>query len=251
MNHTKLLNHAILSIKSSIKVFENSDRNNIVKNEGKDIKLETDIKLNDIIYAKLMETGIPIISEENKNEIKNLTTLSWIVDPLDGTMNYFRNFSKYCISIALWDNKDPIFGVIYDLNTGAYYYSQNQQSFKDSELIMVSNVKSIKDSIISTGFPSKMNFSNESINQIVKSVKEFKKVRAIGSAALSLCHVAEGVFDIYYEDDINIWDVAAGIPIVLNSGGKVYYKLKNESFKMEVLASNAEIFSKSKKIFSI
>lgn len=251
MNHTKLLNHAILTIKSSIKVFENSSRNKIVKNEEKDIKLKTDINLNEIICSKLKDTGIPIISEENKNEIKNLTTLSWIVDPLDGTMNYFRNFSKYCISIALWDNKDPIFGVIYDLNTGAYYYSQNQQSFKDSEVIMVSNVKSIKDSIISTGFPSKMNFSNESINQIVKSVKEYKKVRAIGSAALSLCHVAEGVFDIYYEDDINIWDVAAGIPIVLNSGGKVYYKLKNGSFKMEVLASNSEIFSKSKKIFSI
>ena len=251
MNRTKLFNHAILTIKSSIRVFENSSRNKIVKNEEKDLKLETDIDLNEIICKKLKDTGIPIISEENKNEITNLTTLSWIVDPLDGTMNYFRNFSKYCISIALWDNKDPIFGVIYDLNTGAFYYSQNQQSFKDFELIKVSNVKSIKNSIISTGFPTKMNFSNESINQIVNSVKEFKKVRAIGSAALSLCHVAEGVFDIYYEDDINIWDVAAGIPIVLNSGGKVYYKLKNESFKMEVLASNAEIFSKSKKIFSI
>lgn len=251
MNITKLLNHAILTIKSSIRVFENSSRNKIIKNEEKDLKLETDIKLNEIICGKLKDTGIPIISEENKNEITNLTKLSWIVDPLDGTMNYHRNFSKYCISIALWDTKNPIFGVIYDLNTGAYYYSQNQQSFKDSELIKVSNVKSIKNSIISTGFPNEMNFSNESINQIVKSVKEFKKVRAIGSAAISLCHVAEGVFDIYYEDDINIWDVAAGIPIVLNSGGKVYYNFKNDSFKMEVLASNSKIFSKSKKIFSI
>ena len=100
---------------------------------------------------------------------------------------------------------------------------------------------------MATGFPSDANYDSENLLNLVNNIQNFKKIRAIGSASLMLAYVAEGVFDVYYEKDIFLWDVASGLSLVKEAGGMIYYK-KTTGFKYEVLASNKLLFNKAKEL---
>ena len=112
----------------------------------------------------------------------------------------------------------------------------------------VSKTNNLMDAVLTTGFPSGGNYSTEYLLKFVSSVQEFKKVRSIGSASLMLCHVAIGICDAYYENDIYLWDIAAGVLLVKEAGGKIYMKRKGNTWKYEVLASNKLIFEEACKL---
>ena len=220
----------------------------VLSNQNKDIKTLADEEINDCIIIELKKTKISIISEEIDNGNIDFSKRCWIIDPLDGTLNFSRQFPCSSISIALWDNFMPTLGLVKNIFDGSSYTSfLNQGTKKNNHYVNVSQVSDINNAVLATGFPSGANYESENLLSFVKNVQKFKKIRAIGSASLMLAYVAEGVFDVYYEKDIFLWDVAAGLSLVKEAGGIVYFK-KMTGLKYEVLASNKVIFEDAKKL---
>ena len=220
----------------------------VLSNKNKDIKTLADEEINQCIINELKSTEIPIISEEINNQNINISNQCWIIDPLDGTLNFSRQFPCSSISIALWDNAMPILGSVKNIFDDSLYTSfLNKGTKKNNHYVNVSQVSEINNAVLATGFPSGANYESKSLLSFVKNVQKFKKIRAIGSASLMLAYVAEGVFDVYYEKDIYLWDVASGLSLVKEAGGMIFFK-KTKGFKYEVLASNKLIFNEAKEL---
>ena len=220
----------------------------VLSNNNKDIKTLADEEINQCIINELKSTNIPIISEEINNQNINISNQCWIIDPLDGTLNFSRHFPYSSISIALWDNAMPTLGLVKSIFEDSLYTSYiNKGTKKNNHYVKVSQISNISNAVLATGFPSGANYESENLLSFVKNIQKFKKIRAIGSASLMLAYVAEGVFDVYYEKDIFLWDVAAGLSLVKEAGGVIFYK-KTIGFKYEVLASNKLIFNKAKEL---
>ena len=144
-------------------------------------------------------------------------------------------------------NNYPVIGVVGDIYNRVIYSSMSEKgTFKNSEKMYVSEIDEIEKATLATGFPSASNYNTDYLLNFVNQIQSFKKIRAIGSASLMLTNVADGVFDAYFEKDIYLWDVAAGLALVLGSGGKVYFKRREGTFKYEVLATNSFIHLEAK-----
>ncbi|EMN47048.1 inositol monophosphatase family protein [Leptospira interrogans str. L1207] len=214
-----------------------------------DVKIEADLKAERKIIQYLSKNSqFPILSEES-GEIKNASSsqtdseLRWIVDPLDGSLNYTKGIPMCGVSIGLWDAEVPILGVVYDIFRGDLYFGiVGDASWKNRRKIRVSQVRAEFDSVLCTGIPIKNNFSTKTLNSFISEFQKYKKVRLLGSASLSLCMVASGAAEIYKETNIQIWDVGGGIPVVLGAGGKVKKSKTNAGkYTYNVLASNGSI----------
>ena len=210
---------------------------------GHDIKLRADKESEVRIFAKLEQTGINIISEEYGVNKKNDDDLWWIVDPLDGSLNYLRHIPMCCISIALWKGDKPLLGVVYDFNNdGLYYGIVGKGAFVNGQPINVSAITEKGKAIIATGFPVYLKFDDKVLSKFVKTLQEYKKVRLFGSAALSCMMVAKGSVEAYSESNIALWDVAAGIAIIEAAGGCCDYEYINkDKFLLDVFAINGKI----------
>lgn len=212
--------------------------NPIIEN-SRDIKQSFDIEIEKLIIneLKIFNKKTKILAEEcyDKTELKGNV---WIIDPIDGTFNFIKGFPSYCISIAYWENLNPIFGSIYNLFTKEIYQSNITDLHSPSK---VSNTSDIQNSVLATGFPIYMDFSEDVLLKMLKRIAPFKKIRMIGSAALSLAYVASGVFDAYYEEQIKIWDVAAGLALVKAAGGSYIMKPGSSKHSYIVAATNGKI----------
>lgn len=221
----------------------------ILKDDFKDIKTLADIKMNESILNVLKLTNIPILSEESEFPETDIPSQCWIIDPLDGTFNFGRKFRCSAISIGFWENGRPVLGVVKDIFNKTTYSSVFGKGSKVDRVKMeVSKTSDLKKAILATGFPSGASYETSDLTQIVKTIQEFKKIRAIGSASLMLSHVANGIFDVYYEKDIYLWDVAAGLSLVEEAGGQIFFRKTLGLFKYEVLASNKTIFNEVKSL---
>ena len=189
-------------------------------------------------------TGIPILSEENEINIDPYSgDLIWIVDPLDGTYNFIRGLGPCAISVCLWKGQTALFGVILDIGTGQIAWGGKKIGSRYSiDKLQVSNTNELKKSVLCTGIPSSFDFSDkELVNRFIDGLSAFAKIRMIGSAASSLLLVARGVADCYYEQEIQIWDIAAGIALVEGAGGYVAFEKGKKSTTINLLASNMQI----------
>ncbi|MFC2132742.1 inositol monophosphatase family protein [Bacteroidota bacterium] len=217
----------------------------VISNLKKDIKTEADRAAHEFIIDKLYKTGIPIISEEGNAASFYLNDHQWIIDPIDGTINFTRGFGMSAVSIALWVDGIPILGVIHHLFTNEVFSSfQNQGAFKNDKKITVNTLRQKNRAILATGFPSGRNYSKKSLDNFILNVQEYKKIRMLGSAALMLAYVACGYFDVYHEEDIYIWDVAAGLAIILEAGGKYSIEAGSSDFKYNIKATNNFLINK-------
>jgi myo-inositol-1(or 4)-monophosphatase len=217
----------------------------IISSKEKDIKTDADLAAHEYICKSLSNTGIPIISEEGDNKKFNLADHQWIVDPIDGTLNFSRGFEMAAVSISLWDGGIPILGVVHHLFTNEVFSSlQHQGAFKNDHRISVSVIKHKNESILATGFPSGRDYSKGSLDKFIINVQEYKKIRMLGSASLMLTYVACGCFDVYHEEDIYIWDVAAGLALILEAGGKYSIQPGSSDIKYNVKATNNLLFDK-------
>lgn len=221
--------NSILKEKKHIDIKENSKR---------DVKLFSDVESEKAIINYLTKkTNFSILSEEIGLIEKN-TQFIWIIDPLDGSLNYSRDIPLNCISISLWKENSPIIGVIYDFNNNDFYTSCiNDGSRLNKNVIRTNNLNKISDAILCTGFPVGLNFDDLTLSNFISDIKKYKKVRLLGSAGLSLSYLASGKVDVYYEKNIKIWDVAAGIAIVIGAGGYVKYSNYNSKFELDVYAA--------------
>lgn len=214
----------------------------IERSESKDIKTRADLAAQEVIFSKLQGSGIPILSEEDENRQPVIPGPTWIVDPLDGTLNFSRGFPMACVSIGLWDGESPILGVIADIYHGNIFSGLvGEAAYLDGEKISVSDLTDASQAVICTGFPSGRNYAHKSLLEFVEKVRQYKKVRMLGSAALMLAQVAAGRADVYEEEDIYLWDVTAGLALVKAAGGEFTMSPGSGKFKYNVRAWNGKL----------
>ncbi len=191
----------------------------------KDIKVKGDLLAEEIIISGLKAASeFPVFSEEAGWAVENQENQSsmWVVDPLDGTFNYSRGIPLCCTSIALVSDGVPRLGVINDFTRNEIFWGEvNTGAWLNDDEIKVSTTTEPSSSALMTGFPVNRDFSAESLTRTALELGRWKKVRMIGSAALSLAQVACGRADAYHEENIMFWDVAAGLALVEAAGGHV------------------------------
>ena len=211
-----------------------SEEKEIHEEKGRDIKLIIDQDTEKLIRSNLQVTDIPILGEEYGGDIAD--GKYWVIDPIDGTANYFRGLDECCISIALMEGNEALIGIIFNFNNNQMYTAtKNGGAFLNDKKIFVSNVSSRDKASITTGFPASE--SIDSSMQFLEDLKGWKKVRMFGSAALSCAYVASGKCDYYAEKGVYLWDIAAGICLVKEAGGCADFKLIDKN-RNEVVCSN-------------
>ena len=196
---------------ASLSISHDSDKS-IAANPERDIKLEGDIRLNQLIVCRLQEKSpYSVLSEEegfSKGKLES-KEYRWIVDPLDGSLNFSRDIPLSCISIALWREMSPLLGVIYDFNRDEMFTGLVPEgAWLNGTPIKVGAVMRENEAVLCTGFPVSTDFAESALLNFVKDIQSYRKVRLLGSAALSLAYVASSRADVYQENDIAIWDVA-------------------------------------------
>ncbi len=194
----------------------------------------------------LPESGF--IAEEGTDETKG-EKYHWIIDPLDGTTNFIHGIPMYSVSIALQENDQIVLGVVFEVSRDECFYAwKGGLAYMNTEEISVSKTKSIKDSLVATGFPY-YDFKRQ--DGYFESLKHFannsRGIRRMGSAAIDLVYVACGRFDLFYEYSLHPWDVAAGAFIVTQAGGKItdFQGGNNWLHGKEIIASNETLHSSS------
>lgn len=244
MNKNKINDLTQIAINASIKAGnlltkKTKKPKNIHSSIGRDIKLEVDFESEKLITEYLIKNSIfPVLGEE-LGANKKLGNTFWVVDPLDGTANFYRNIPISCISIALVTDLDPIIGVIYDFNNKDLYVGSIKSSAQlNGKNIRVSNIKDKSQSILISGLPVNTDYSNKSMKKFIEDLKNWKKVRMLGSAAIAAAYVASGRADAYKESRTNLWDVAAGVAIVRAAGGKATIKDINKDYSLDISISN-------------
>ncbi|RPH33620.1 MAG: inositol monophosphatase [Bacteroidales bacterium] len=178
--------------------------------------------------------------------------LNWVIDPLDGTTNYIHGLPPFAISIALMQGEQVILGVVYEISLDECFWAYTgSDAFLNGKKINVSNIETVNDSLIATGFPY---YDYNRMEPFLKSIEYFMRnshgLRRLGSAATDLAYVACGRFEAFYEYGLQSWDVAAGSLIVQQAGGKVidFTGKKNYIFGKEIIASNSNIFTEFQRI---
>ncbi len=186
-----------------------------------------------------------IITEEtgiiNKSNLNN----KWIIDPIDGTMNFLNGIPQFAISIGYEEDGEIKCGVIFNpILNEMFCAEKGNGAYLNNSRIRASNKKKLKDSIIVTGGPKGDSKIREKIfSEYIKVSNNVSNVRKFGSAALDIAYVACGRFDGYWQREINYWDIAAGIIILKEAGGFVNFFDENENLplKKNILATNSNI----------
>ena len=198
-----------------------------------DFVSNADTKAENIIIKELMKTkkNYSIIGEEC-GSIKNKDTDNvWIIDPIDGTTNFLHGIPHFAISIALKSNNEIVSGLIYDpIKDEMFYAEKNNGAFFNNKRIKVSRKKEIKNCLFATGGKDKIGVN--------------LSTRKSGSAALDMAYVAAGRYDGYFQNNLNLWDIAAGIIIVKESGGIVNNINLSQNNDIKLRAANSNINEK-------
>ena len=218
--------------------------NEILNSNPKDTKLKADIESENLIKSIISsESTYPILAEESGKSSNDLGDVFWVIDPLDGTSNYNRDIPICCVSIGLVIEMKPILGIIYDFNNDHMYSGDKFSNIsKINDLsINVSQKSDKKESILITGLPHNTDYSDSSLNNMIKDMQDWQKIRMIGSAAIAACYIASGKAERYQETGIYLWDIVAGAAIVESAGGSAEILNKRENFQVDVIFSNSKV----------
>lgn len=217
-----------------------------VKGPG-DFVTAADLKAEGILLEELSKArpAFGFLSEESPEKIGTDPAYRWIIDPLDGTSNFMHGLPHFAISLALEKDKELVAGLIYDpIKEEMFRAEKGGGAFLNDQRIRVSSRKKLEESLIATGIP----FQNaphqpEFLSQLQKLMPKVSGIRRWGSAALDLAYVAAGRFEGYWENTVSAWDIAAGIVIVREAGGKITDLNGQHDFfsKKEIFASNGHL----------
>jgi myo-inositol-1(or 4)-monophosphatase len=179
----------------------------------------------------------------------------WIVDPLDGTVNYSHCFPCFCVSIAYERDGEIVVGVVHDpVRRETFHAVKGKGAFLNGKRLNVSKTPKLANSLIVTGFPYDIDrHADKILGLFNKMTIASQGMRRLGSAALDLCYIAAGRFDGYWEFGLKPWDTAAGALIVSEAGGRVT-ALDGEPFHFmdssEILVSNSKIHNEMIKVMA-
>ena len=174
-----------------------------------DFVTNSDKKVEKILIEELNKAkkNYSILSEEIGKIENSDKDNFWIIDPIDGTTNFLHGVPHFAISIALRNKNEIISGLIYDpIKNEMFYAEKDNGAFLNNQRIRVSSKKSLNECLFATGGK--------------KEIKSKLNIRKSGSAALDLAYVASGRFDGYFQNELNLWDIAAGLILVTEAGGK-------------------------------
>ena len=213
--------------------------------EAHDIKLELDVRCQALIEKILAAAfpQIPVLGEEGSTGDVN-AEYRWVIDPIDGTVNYFFGMPHAAVSIALQHRAQSVVGVIYDPFTDEIWTTTKGQPTRlNGKIVRVSNRSKLEECVIAMGFSKSQKNLEICLPHLVRITRRAKKVRIMGSAALELVYVASGRLDAYVERTINLWDVAAGSLLVENAGGE-FYAVPAPHGKLRMCADNGKLRKK-------
>ena len=183
------------------------------------------------------------IAEEGTGE--KVEGLNWVIDPLDGTTNFVHGVPCYCTSVALIKDGEIQIGVVVEVTRDECFSAwRGGGAFMNEKPIAVSTRAQLQDSLLATGFPyDDFGFESEYMDLLRELMHRTRGIRRLGSAAADLAYVACGRFEAFYEYGLNSWDVAAGVLLVREAGGKVsgFHPSKDPVFDEEIVASNSAI----------
>ena len=220
--------------------------------DAHDIKLELDVRCQELI-EKILRAAfpeIPLLGEEGDSG--DVTAeYRWVVDPIDGTVNYFYGMPHAAVSIALQakskvrsQSHESVVGVIYGPFTDELWTTvRGEPTRLNGKIVRVSNRSKLEDAVIAMGFSKSRENLEKSLPHLNRLARRVKKIRIMGSAALELAYVASGRLDAYIERTINLWDVAAGQLLVENAGGE-FYVLPAPHGKLRMCAYNGKLRKK-------
>ncbi len=216
-----------------IRDFGEIEKLQVSKKGPSDFVTNADLKVEKIIIEELEKArpNFSFISEEKgvkKNKDENNT---WIIDPIDGTINFLHGIPHFAISIALRSNKDIISGLIYDpIKDEMFFAEKNSGAFFNNQRIRVSNKNNMNDCLFAIGgeMKEKPDFPN----------------RRSGCAALDLAYVASGRYDGFFQKNLNLWDIASGIILIKEAGGIINDLNLDNHNNIKVIASNPNINQK-------
>jgi myo-inositol-1(or 4)-monophosphatase len=213
-------------------------------NEAHDIKLELDRRTQRLIESLLLLRfpSHAIYGEEGMSGDAD-SEFQWVIDPIDGTVNYFYGIPHFSISIALRAMGTIIVGVIYDpARDELWTVEQGGVALLNGQPIAVSERKELSEAVISVGMAKSIQSINDGLQLFQRMLRSAKKCRMMGSAALDIAYVACGRLDAYIEGSISLWDVAAGILLIERAGGKVVLTPHSSTAeKFSIVASNGII----------
>ncbi len=197
-----------------------------------DFVTNSDLKTEKIIIEELKKAkpNYSILSEENGTENNRDKDNTWIIDPIDGTVNFLHGIPHFAISIALRSKNELISGLIYDpIKNEMFYAEKNNGAFFNNQRIRVSKKNNLDECLFSTG---EKNFETDI------------PFRKSGCAALDMAYVASGRYDGYFQNNLNLWDIAAGIVLVKEAGGVINEIDLSINKNIKIIASSANINAK-------
>ncbi|MGH7938751.1 MAG: inositol monophosphatase family protein [Chthoniobacterales bacterium] len=214
---------------------------NVNATTAHDIKLEVDVLSQNLITRKLLgdfpkhalygEEGI--VGDQSSEH-------QWVVDPLDGTVNYFYGIPHFCVSIALRFRAEIIVGVIYDpIREELWSGEKGQPPLLNGKEIRVSPRADLAEAVVSVGLAKTSATIDAGLPLLRDMVHRVRKCRMLGSAALDMAYIACGRLDAYIEQGISLWDIAAGWLLVEGAGGRVDMQPRTDPpDKFSIVASN-------------
>lgn len=230
-----------------LKYYFNSKNLKITNKEGiNNLVTEADHAAEKAIFDCIRESFPDhfILSEES-GEIPSQSEFKWIIDPIDGTVNYAHGLPICCVSIALEQNGKMILGAVYNPLLNEFFLGElGKGATLNGETISVSDKTTVMDSCLVTGFPyTYLDTQNGPLDVFSRLIRSGIPVRRLGSAALDLCWVAAGRFEGFYEHKLNAWDSAAGVLIVEEAGGRVtdFKGVSYSPYQPQIIATNGKI----------
>ena len=209
----------------------------VSKKGPKDFVTKTDKRVENILIEELSKSkkNYSFITEETGKILNKNKDIFWVIDPIDGTTNFLHGIPHFCISVAYVSNNEILAGVIFDpIKNEMFYGEKDLGSFFNNQRIRVSKKNNLDECLFSTNLES---LKNIDLN-----------LRISGSAALDLAYVASGRLDGYFQKKLNIWDIAAGIVIVEEAGGKIDPINIKELNNHTIIASSEAINADFKKL---
>ncbi|MBL8006575.1 MAG: inositol monophosphatase [Ignavibacteria bacterium] len=223
----------------------------VVSNLVTEIDKKSEDRIIEIIKSDF--PGHDIISEEAGSLYQD-SEFKWIIDPIDGTVNFAHSIPLTCVSIALEKKGEVILGAVFNPISGEFFFSEKGKgAFLNDTAISVSKNGDFGKSLLVTGFPyDSSSYKPDPVSVFKKFIMLDIPIRRLGSAALDLCWTACGRFEGFWEYNLNAWDVAAGFLILTEAGGKVT-NFKGETFSVygkQILATNGLIHNNMLEVIS-
>lgn len=239
--------------KSGEVVIANWNRQHNIRHKSAiDLVTETDLEVERRLREDLGQLApeAVFIGEEGSDpdNLRDLlaSPLAWVVDPVDGTTNFVHRIPFVAISVALFQNGEPILGVVRSPILGECFYgSRNNGAFLNGTPVHVSSTGPNEHPLVGTGFPYAMSsMLPEILGKLSAILPTAKGLRGLGSAAMDLAYVACGRLDVFYEADLKPWDIGAGRLLVEEAGGKATdINGEHNNFRQMIVAANASLHS--------